>query len=94
MKQNALNKNFYLCKRERLSNYDELIDRMESGGEKQVEIWEARNRNRDYHVIIIHGNSLPENFCFHKKIWKMNEKIFMDYYGKKIEEYKIHYFKN
>lgn len=85
-------KNFYLLKRDRLDSYDELLGLIESGSQKEVEIWEPLNKFKNYHLVIIHGTPLPETFCFNKKIWKTDENIFVDYYKEKISRFKVHYF--
>jgi hypothetical protein len=73
---NSSPKHFYLFKRDWYEKFIELIDMIRIDQQQRFVIWEPQDRNKEHNLIILYGTTLPDSFCFVRKIWKTNEHVF------------------
>ena len=83
-------KHFYLFKGDWYDISSRLNGIMPARKEKSFAVWEPADRSKEYNLVIVYGEPLPEKYCLVNNIWKTHEQIFEAFYLPKIKDYNIH----
>jgi hypothetical protein len=88
--QNPVPKSYYLFCRNSSSFLVELFSKSFHSEDQKFEIWEHLNKEKIYDILIVYGDTLPETFCFQKKLSKFDEKVFNEFYLDRQKDFEIY----
>ena len=83
-------RHFYLYKGNWSELFTELTDSLETGNERQFNVWEPIDKTKNYCLVIVYGQPLEEFYCYMHGIWKADEKIYQQFFLAHLERFIIH----